>query len=953
MKELTINRHGRLVFPSNAWPRLDFSAFDTVDELGAAISRDFEAKAPTATQIVGRLESGEYTSRYQLLRDLGQHAFWVNRFAITMYDKRPTRWRDVPRAREDVFLPLLTPWPGFDRSAAAIQRGYRDLPPGRGAETEQKIFEIIFAVFTHLRHDAATLPAIKPTVAEFLARPQNLTFVVSGYEPDWPLYSRDEILDATAAVPELEALLRWAMVLHNQYPWAGSGTRLVAADQIGPDDFVVLFHPHDEECRDFIRRARAGRPARPAPRPAPAPAQPAAGYPPVRVRERFSVMPRLESLAGVTGEYVCSNEDIIRNTAWNWSPMTAAEITAKTGIEQRTYTSRALEELAAEAALAALRAAGRGAQEIGAVLCCTCTSEQLIPSIATRLTAELGMFQTHVSADLVAACAGLPYGLLEAIRVLQEVERPVLLVLAEKFSDKLGNVRTSRMLFGDGAAALVMGPATPGAGPDIEVVQTYAGGPACEVNAVRWPNPEFADYLTVSGPGVQAFVRRYLAQMVAELRHLPGPPGSGRPLLDAIDLVVPHQANKVMVAGAAHDASIAADRLYFNLDRVGNTSAASIPLAIRDAVADGVIARPTRVFTPAFGAGATAGYAVMLIDPAIVSTGPPGGPFRLSAGQHAQACVEPDGLAVQVAIPDNLQHQRGELRCLAEPARPGHRLGQRVLGSRGHQAQHGGIEQAGGDRHHPDAVRREIPRGSEGKADHTRLRRRVGRLPDLALERGDRRRVDDDPTLAGAGRLVPGHRHRGQPQHVERAHQVDVDHPVEQAEVMRPGIPVDDPGAPADAGAVHHDPQWPQRSRLLHGRPHVGIVCHVCGHESADAGLREFLARRPVGVHQHQLGPGRAQPLGGRPAQPRRGPGNQGHRTIDMHGSGRRHSRTYVPGAGSSGGYSRLPRLPGAFFSSPERGSCHSAQRGHHDPLCMAVVSSQRSGSAPAGGPSQ
>jgi 3-oxoacyl-[acyl-carrier-protein] synthase III len=953
MKEFTINRHGRLVFPSNAWPRLDFSAFDTVDELGAAISRDFEAKAPTATQIVGRLESGEYASRYQLLRDLGLHAFWVNRFAITMYDKRPTRWRDVPRARDDVFLPLLTPWPGFERSAAAIQRGYRDLPPGRGAETEQKIFEIIFAVFTHLRHDAAALPAIKPTVAEFLACPQNLTFVVSGYEPDWPLYSRDEILDATAAVPELEALLRWAMVLHNQYPWAGSGTRLVAADQIGPDDFVVLFHPHDEECRDFIRRARAGCPARPAPRPAPALAQPAAGYPPVRVRERFSVMPRLESLAGVTGEYVCSNEDIIRNTAWNWSPMTAAEITAKTGIEQRTYTSRALEELAAEAARAALRAAGRGPQEIGAVLCCTCTSEQLIPSIATRLTAELGMFQTHVSADLVAACAGLPYGLLEAIHVLQEVERPVLLVLAEKFSDKLGNVRTSRMLFGDGAAALVIGPATPGAGPDIEVVQTYAGGSACEVNAVRWPNPEFADYLTVSGPGVQAFVRRYLAQMVAELRQLPGPPGSARPLLDAIDLVVPHQANKVMVTGAAHDASIAADRLYFNLDRVGNTSAASIPLAIRDAVADGVIARPTRVFTPAFGAGATAGYAVMLIDPAIVSTGSTGGPFRLSAGQHAQACVEPDGLAVQVAIPDNLQHQRCELRRLAEPARPGHPLGQRVLGSRGHQAQHRGIEQAGGDRHHPDAVRREIPCGSEGKANHTRLRGRIGRLPDLALERGDRRRVDDDPTLAGAGRLVPGHRHRGQPQHVERAHQVDVDHPVEQAEVVRLGVPVDDPGAPADAGAVHHDPQWPQRNRLLHGRAHVGILCHVCGHESADAGPREFLARRPVGVHQHQRGPGRVQPLGGRPAQPRRGPGNQGHRTIDMHGSGRRHSRTYVPGAGSSGGYSRLPRLPGAFFSSPERGSCHSAQRGHHDPLCMAAVSSQRSGSAPAGGPSQ
>lgn len=621
MEELIINRHGRLVFPANVWPRLDFSVFDTVDDLGAAISRDFEAKAPTATQIVGRLESGGYPSRYQLLRDLGRHAFWVNRFAITMYDKRPTRWRDVPRARDDVFLPLLAPWPGFERSVAAIERGYRELPPGRDAESERKIFEIIFAVFTHLRHDAAALPAIKPTVAEFLADAQNLTLVVSGYEPDWPLYSRDEILDAAAAVPELEALLRWAMVLHNQYPWAGSETRLVPADKIGPDDFVVLFYPHDAECLEFIRRVRAGRPPRPAPRPAPALAQPAAGYPPVRVRDRFSVLPRLESLAGVTGEYVCSNEDIIRNTAWNWSSMTAAEITAKTGIEQRTYTRRTLEELAADAARAALGAAGRDPQEIGAVLCCTCTSQQLMPSVATRLTAELGMFQTHASADLIAACAGLPYGLLEAIRVLQEVDRPVLLVLAEKFSDKLGNVRPSRMLFGDGAAALVIGPAAPGADPDVEVIQTYAGGPACEVNAVRWPNREFADYLTVSGPGVRALVRRYLAQMVGELRELPGPRGTAGPLLDSIDLVVPHQANKVMVVQAAADASIAAGRLYFNVGRVGNTSAASIPLAIRDAVADGVIAKPARVFTPAFGAGATAGYAVMRIDPAIVSRG--------------------------------------------------------------------------------------------------------------------------------------------------------------------------------------------------------------------------------------------------------------------------------------------------------------------------------------------
>jgi 3-oxoacyl-[acyl-carrier-protein] synthase III len=64
-KDFVINRHGRLVFPSNAWPRLDFSVFGTVAQLGAAVSRDFEAKAPSASLIVSRLEADEYPSRYE------------------------------------------------------------------------------------------------------------------------------------------------------------------------------------------------------------------------------------------------------------------------------------------------------------------------------------------------------------------------------------------------------------------------------------------------------------------------------------------------------------------------------------------------------------------------------------------------------------------------------------------------------------------------------------------------------------------------------------------------------------------------------------------------------------------------------------------------------------------------------------------------------------------------
>ena len=186
----------------------------------------------------------------------------------------------------------------------------------------------------------------------------------------------------------------------------------------------------------------------------------------------------------------------------------------------------------------------------------------------------------------------------------------MLVVCAEKFSDKIGTVRPSRMIFGDGAAALVIGPAEDGDDPDIEVVQAYASGPVSQVNSIIWPNPEFDNNLTVYGPEVKALVERYLEQMMGELGALS--------LLDSIDLVVPHQANKMMVTKSATAAGLDADDLYFNVESVGNVSAASIPIALYDAVREGVIDRPMRVFTPAFGAGAVGGYTVLRVDPSIV-----------------------------------------------------------------------------------------------------------------------------------------------------------------------------------------------------------------------------------------------------------------------------------------------------------------------------------------------
>jgi 3-oxoacyl-[acyl-carrier-protein] synthase-3 len=625
MKPFVVNRYGRLVFPANFLGDLDFSVLGTLDQFAAVIGRDFEAKAPTGTDILARVESGAYPGRFELLRDLGQNLYWVNRYAITMFDKRPTRWRDLAKHRDDVFLPVLTPWEDSERKVAAVEQAFRALPATWDADTENRVFDLLFDLFRTKLHHATELPAVKPTVTEFLAQPGALTFVMPDYDPDYPVFRIEDIIDAHESVPELEALMRWAMVLHNQYPWDRSRTELRGAAGIGDDDFVVAFHPRNRDVMAFIDRVkssgRGGRnaPARREPAEAIVAVAPATPYPPVRVREAFAIQPKFEALAIARGEHVCDNADVIRNASFSWSPMSASEISAKTGIEQRRYTSREPEQLALHAARAALAKSGRSAAEIGAILVSTCTSNRQIPSMACWLSGELGLLQTHASVDMVAACAGLPYGMAEAVRQLQEVSRPVLLVCVEKFSDKIGAVRTSRMIFGDGAAAMVIGPARAGEAGDVEVVQTYASGPRSEVNSIIWPNSEFDGDITVYGPEVKSLVQRYLVQMLDELKAQSDPDDPERTLLESIELIVPHQANKTMILNLAGKAGLSADQLYFNVERMGNVSSASIPIAVYDAVRDGVITRPARIFAPGFGAGAVGGYVVMRIDPAIVA----------------------------------------------------------------------------------------------------------------------------------------------------------------------------------------------------------------------------------------------------------------------------------------------------------------------------------------------
>ena len=391
--------------PPTSCRELDFSVIETVEQLDSVIRRDFETKAPTGTEILDRVRPGPTTTRYALMRDVALNLFWVNRFAMTMYDKRPTRWRDVPRTRGDVFLPVLEPWEDGERKVAAVEQAYATLPAdlGRGDRGPD------------LRGPVRRLPAPQaprhrrcrrssPTVAEVLEDPRSLTFQLPQLRPGLPgLRLRPTSSTASEDVPELEALHRWAMVLHNQYPWDRAEVRADRGRRARDDDFVVAVPPaQPRRCARFLRPRQPGAPRR---RPAPgwlhAPEVVASSRSgptrPSTCAQQFTVLPRIEALAVVHGEIALHQR--------RPHPQRRLLLVADDGRrDQRQDRHRAAPLHRARASTRSRwrrprrrwSTPGRGPEEIGAVLFCSCTSTRLMPSMATWLSGQLGMLQTHV-----------------------------------------------------------------------------------------------------------------------------------------------------------------------------------------------------------------------------------------------------------------------------------------------------------------------------------------------------------------------------------------------------------------------------------------------------------------------------------------------------------------------------------------------------------------------------
>lgn len=313
-----------------------------------------------------------------------------------------------------------------------------------------------------------------------------------------------------------------------------------------------------------------------------------------------------------TGSYVppktVSNDDIAKvvDTSDEW-------IFERSGIRNRHYSeTESASDMGLKAAQNALADAKLAASDIDLVIVTTVTPDMLFPSTACLLQAKLGIRNNIPCFDLEAACTGFVYGMEVATSMMQSGKyKNALVVSTERLSPLLNwKDRTTCFIFGDGAGAAVlshsdtegvgvMGNVLGADGSNTAVLRLPAGGSLMPTSAETVANDQH--FIQMDGREVFKSAVRIMQEKALDVLDLCGVRA------EEISLLIPHQANIRIIETVAKRLKLPAEKVYVNIENYGNTSSASIPIALDEALHLGKIKSGDYVLLVAFGAGLTWG----------------------------------------------------------------------------------------------------------------------------------------------------------------------------------------------------------------------------------------------------------------------------------------------------------------------------------------------------------
>jgi 3-oxoacyl-[acyl-carrier-protein] synthase-3 len=291
-------------------------------------------------------------------------------------------------------------------------------------------------------------------------------------------------------------------------------------------------------------------------------------------------------------------------------------IVSRTGIRERRIAGpgETASSMGAHAARRALRDAGLSEAQVDWLICATNTGDTVFPATAARILDRLGGVRA-AAFDVQAGCTGFVYGLTLGAALIEARMASRILVVG---TDVLSSIvdwedRSTAVLFGDGAGAVVLegvlsahgilGSYVQADGSGGPLLMLPAGGSAMPASPATLARRQH--YLKMSGNDVFRFAVRALPEAIEQALARAGLTGRD------IDLLVPHQANQRIIDAAVRRFGLRSDQVVVNIDRYGNTSVASIPLALEDARADGRLKADQTVVLGAFGAGLTWGAVVL------------------------------------------------------------------------------------------------------------------------------------------------------------------------------------------------------------------------------------------------------------------------------------------------------------------------------------------------------